>query len=53
MGYIYKITNLINNKSYIGYTIYPQNRFIDHQHGRGSVLVYQAIKKYGIDNFEW
>ena len=51
MGYIYKITNKVNNKSYVGYTANPQARWVAHRHNQGSKLVYQAIKKYGVDKF--
>lgn len=50
MGHIYKITNQITNKSYIGYSDKVEFRWNDHKNGRGSALVYQAIKKYGISN---
>ena len=58
IGYIYKITNLNNNKSYIGSSIDPSERF--HQHYISSINVsspvydyplYKAFRKYGIDNF--
>jgi group I intron endonuclease len=51
MDYIYKITNTVNNKSYVGYTTNPQARWSDHKYGRGSKVVYQAIKKYGVNKF--
>lgn len=50
MGHIYKITNQINGKSYIGYSNNVFERWNDHRHDKGSHLVYQAIKKYGIEN---
>ena len=53
MGYIYKITNTVNNKSYIGYTTDPQARWEGHRHNQGSALVFQAIKKYGLDKIEF
>ena len=53
MSYIYKITNTVNNKSYIGYTKNPSARWKAHQHRQGSNLVFQAIKKYGIDKFKF
>lgn len=53
MGYIYKITNTVNNKSYIGYTTDPQARWEGHRHNQGSALVFQAIKKYGIDKIKF
>ncbi len=53
MGYIYKITNLINNRSYIGYTTNPEERWKGHRHNQGSKLVFQAIKKYGLDKIKF
>lgn len=56
--YIYKITNTINNKVYIGQTVNIEKRF--KQHIRASQnktceeynnLLYNAFRKYGIDNF--
>lgn len=56
MGYIYKITNKINNKIYIGKTINSiQHRWNDHidaqKNKRANYLLYKAINKYGIENF--
>ena len=51
MDYIYKITNTVNNKSYVGYTTNPTARWEAHRHNQGSKLVFQAIKKYGEDKF--
>lgn len=56
---IYKITNKINNKCYIGQTIKSgEERWKEHQqHAYGShsndinKTLYQAIRKYGIENF--
>lgn len=55
MGYIYKITNIINNKVYIGQTTKTvEARW--KQHKRNSVskkyALYYAMRKYGIDNFK-
>lgn len=50
--YIYKITNLINGKVYIGQTISTiQKRFSKHCGGENQ-LISRAIKKYGVDNFK-
>ena len=50
--YIYKITNLINNKSYIGQTSNFNNRMICHK-CRNVLLIDKAIQKYGADNFKY
>lgn len=48
---IYKITNNINSKVYIGQTTGPlKRRFQDHCIPNKS-LISQAIRKYGKDNF--
>ena len=51
MGSIYKITNTVNGKSYIGKTIHDveRTRIKDHLDNlkRGSVLVTRAVEKYG------
>lgn len=48
-GYIYKTTNLINNRKYIG--LHKSEKFDNSYKGSGKILL-QAIKKYGINNFE-
>jgi group I intron endonuclease len=59
MGYIYKITNTINNKCYIGQTIQddPYWRWDSHRcdikAGRGCPLLRRAVNKYGVDNFKF
>jgi group I intron endonuclease len=51
--YIYKITNKLNNKCYIGKTKNLENRFYQHCYGhhKHKSLIHLAIKKYGKDNF--
>lgn len=54
--FIYKITNIQNNKSYIGQTITtPEARWKRHQQdalsNRLNTHFAQAIRKYGVDNF--
>ena len=55
MGYIYKITNRTDNKIYVGQTIRDvETRWKDHLK-KGSKCRYlsSAIKKYGVDNFDF
>ncbi len=53
--YIYKITNKINGKSYIGQTTDYKRRFSEHRakgyNTEENKLLYYAFDKYGIDNF--
>lgn len=55
MHYIYKITNLINNKVYIGQTKDFNQRWRQHKletkKAIPSMIVNKAMKKYGVDNF--
>ena len=49
---IYKITNLINGKIYIGQTIRTlKQRFAEHKSSK-TTLIGQAIQKYGRENFK-
>lgn len=54
---IYKITNKINGKCYIGQSIHIQQRFYRHKlkatqdDGIENKPLYLAIKKYGLENF--
>jgi group I intron endonuclease len=56
--YIYKITNLTNDKIYIGQTVQknPMMRWYAHlsdaRHGKKSYLL-DSIRKYGETNFVW
>ncbi len=59
MGYIYKITNTITNKCYIGETKQsnPESRWKEHKNtiknGVGCPALQDAVKKYGIENFKF
>lgn len=51
---IYKITNLLNNKHYIGQSINIENRFYMHKNFyHKDSYVDQEINKYGLNNFEF
>ena len=56
MGCIYKITNIINNKLYIGYTTaILKERMRRHKNDdiNHNTLLGRAIKKYGWENFKY
>lgn len=51
-GFIYKITNKVNGKSYIGQTRYTvEFRWRQHQHKKDNTYFHNAIHKYGANNF--
>ena len=51
-GVIYKITNVINNKVYIGQTVNTiKHRWYQHCNRKGCTSLYNAILKYGKENF--
>lgn len=52
--YIYKITNLINDKAYVGQTFRPDPsiRWLEHKSHKES-LIGKAIKKYGEEAFSF
>jgi group I intron endonuclease len=51
--YLYKITNLINGKKYIGVTRNPKRRWIDHKTKTSKTYLSRGIHKYGWINFEF
>lgn len=62
MGYIYKITNNINQKIYIGKTTKERasDRFSQHRYlarhleqEKGSSYLHKAMNSYGVDNFSF
>jgi group I intron endonuclease len=59
MGFIYKISNDVNNKVYIGETIRPDPivRWNAHKaaikSGKGCPLLRKAVNKYGVEHFKF
>jgi group I intron endonuclease len=56
MAFIYKITNLLNNKFYIGFTnMTLKKRFSNHKSNArklsNNMIIGRAIRKYGEENF--
>ena len=51
---IYKITNKISGKCYIGQAVDIRARLMQHanDYHKNKVVLYKAFDKYGIDNFE-
>ena len=55
---IYKITNTIDGKCYIGQSVQVQVRWSQHKHetnkgGGNNPYLYRALRKYGIDKFSF
>ena len=53
--YIYKATNKINEKSYVGQTVDYRSRVWQHQrcYEKENCKFHDAIKEFGFDNFDW
>ena len=50
---IYKITNLVNNKVYVGRSIHIEQRWLEHCKPSSHSAIGIAIKSYGKDNFQF
>lgn len=50
---IYKITNLVNNKVYIGQSIHIERRWQEHCRPSTRSLIGKAIQKYGKESFSF
>lgn len=54
MYYLYKITNLLNNKNYIGVTNRnPEERFAEHKRPSSKSFISKAIQSDGVENFSF
>ena len=53
--FVYKITNIINGKSYIGFTSKnpPEKRWKEHVCSQSRYPINKALKKYSKENFEF
>ena len=55
---VYKITNTVNEKSYIGISVDIENRWSQHKNPynwkrESKKILYKAIQKYGLENFKF
>lgn len=52
--YIYQIRNKINGKCYIGQSVNPQKRFLEHtrKSSNSNLKITRSVQKYGRENFE-
>lgn len=48
--FLYRITNKLDNKQYIGISARPKARYSDHT--RNKSIIGNAIRKYGKENFD-
>lgn len=57
MYHIYKCTNMLNDKVYIGYTENFERRIYQHRYDafarQRNTKFYNAIRKYGFESFTW
>lgn len=57
-GLVYKVTNKINGKGYVGITTQTfkqrkREHFQDTRYSRGNSYFHKALRKYGPENFTW
>lgn len=55
IGIIYRWTNKKNCKKYVGQTVHPRKRYLQHLRGEraDSQMIDRAILKYGAENFDY
>lgn len=51
-GYVYKITNLVNGRVYVGQHKYDKYPNIDKNYFSSGLYIRRALKKYGRNNFK-
>tara|TARA_B100000925_G_scaffold203051_1_gene154066 strand:+ start:284 stop:997 length:714 start_codon:yes stop_codon:yes gene_type:complete len=51
-GCIYRLTNTIDGKKYIGKTIEYKKRMLQHKNSKRKTYISNAIRKYGWENFK-
>lgn len=49
---IYKITNILNSKVYIGQTVNLYGGYANHKSAKSNTIIHCAIRKYGFNNFK-
>tara|TARA_B100001057_G_scaffold501222_1_gene622159 strand:+ start:5275 stop:6066 length:792 start_codon:yes stop_codon:yes gene_type:complete len=52
LGCIYRLTNTIDGKKYIGKTIEYKKRMLQHKNSKMKTYISNAIRKYGWENFK-
>lgn len=50
---VYKYSNVVNGKTYIGITCHEEKRIIQHQMARDTCAFHSAVRKYGYDKFKY
>lgn len=50
---IYKVTNKVNGKVYIGQSVDIGRRWRQHMTAEDDIYFHKAIQKYGVENFIW
>lgn len=50
---IYMITNKLDGKKYIGKSVRLHTRWNEHKRATSNTAISKAIRKYGVDNFEF